>query len=118
MRYALLLAALLSSAVFARIDSSVKVPAPLHELAVFGNHAAHPVQKMKVRQQLQRLAPLSCEEVKTKLSAQGFRIEQIALRDVASNLLYVGWGYDTNEKAVKVFVDPATGTVVHREERS
>lgn len=118
MRYALLLAALLSSAAFARIDSSVKVPAHLHEVAVFGNHASHPVQQMKVRQQLQRLASLSCEEVKTKLSAQGLRIEQIALRDVASNLLYVAWGYDSDEKAVKIFVDPATARVVHREERS
>lgn len=117
MKKSMLMLAVFCSLAFAQIDSSVKVPQSTHNLAVFGNHKNHPVQTMRIHQELQRLAPLKGDEIKTKLSAQGWRIDRLILTDIASNLLYVGWGYDSGNKEFKLFIDPTDGRIVHQEER-
>lgn len=117
MKKSMLMLTVFCSLAFAQIDSSVKVPQSIHNLAVFGNHKNHPVQTMRIHQELQRLAPLKSDEVKTKLSAQGWRIERLMLTDIDSNLLYVGWGHDSANKVFKLFIDPTDGRIVHQEER-
>lgn len=118
MTKSMMILAFLASLALAQIDSSVKVPQPLHNLAIFGNHKNHPVQKMRIQQELRQLAPLSRAEVKSKLVSQGWELERLELEDIGANLLYIGWGYDGAKQKAKIFVDPATGAVLHREERS
>lgn len=108
--------AFIASLAWGETGSSVKIPEPVHNLAVFGNHKHHPVQKMRIDQTLQRLAPLGADEVKAKLSEQGWQIERLSLEDVDSNLLYVGSAEAADDKRYRLFIDPASGAIVRREE--
>jgi hypothetical protein len=99
------------------IDSSLKIPTHEHLKYTFGNHKNHPVQKQEEQQYLRALAPMSEEDIRTKLRTQGYNVHSLTLRDQASELIYqaqVSEG-ETNPKIV--FINPKTGTILKTKEQ-
>ncbi len=101
-----------SITLFASIGSSVKVPTPEHLKYTFGNHKNHPIQKLEERQYLRSIAPMNEMQIKTKLSTQGYVSSDIQLRDIASELVYQVYAADAQKKSLKLFVDPANGSIL------
>ncbi|MBN2870275.1 MAG: PepSY domain-containing protein [Campylobacterales bacterium] len=107
---------LLSSLVLhASVDSSVQVPPQQHLKYTYGNHKNHPVQKLEERRYFRSLAPLSEEDVRSRLNHSGYTISRIELRDVSSELIYQVYATSPTQQRLKLAVDPATGVILHSE---
>lgn len=99
----------------ASIGSSVKVPTAEHMKYTFGNHKKHPVQKLEKERFLRSIAPLNQDAIQVSLESKGYTIERIELQDLASELVYQVYAMDAQSKSLKLFVDPAHGSILKME---
>lgn len=99
----------------ASIGSSVKVPMTEHMKYTFGNHKKHPVQKLEKERFLRSIAPLSEDAVQISLESKGYSIERIELRDIASELVYEVYAKTAAADHVKLYIDPANGSLLKNE---
>lgn len=111
----LLLMALSSLSLYAATGSSVQIPTREHMKFAFGNHKNHPVQKLEEKQYLASLAPLKEEEIKRNLVQNGYDIAGVQLRDIASELVYEAHVANSEGERLKLYIDPANGSILHRE---
>ncbi len=109
-------ALLLSSlALHALAASSVQVPTQQHLKYTFGNHKNHPVQKLEEKRHLRSLAPLSEEDVETRLKEEGYTVHRIELRDLSSELIYQVHATSSARQQLRLIIDPATGAILKSE---
>jgi hypothetical protein len=105
----------LSLSLYGAMGSSISVPPQEHLKYTFGNHKNHPVQKMEERQYYKSIAPMKEEEIRNHLSSKGYSVRDIKLSDIASELVYQVWVRDTTSKSLKLYVDPANGSILKTE---
>lgn len=104
-----------SLSLYASMGSSISVPVREHLKYTFGNHKNHPVQKLEERQYLRSLAPISENEMKNKLSLAGYVLSSIKLCDRERELLYQASVTDNTGKKLRLFIDPANGSILKME---
>lgn len=107
--------ALFSLSLYGAMGSSVSVPTQQHLKYTFGNHRNHPVQTMEENHYYKSIAPMSEENVRDHLSNQGYSVQRIALRDIASELVYQVYVRDNTAKNLKLYVDPSNGSILKTE---
>lgn len=107
--------ALFSLSLYGAMGSSVSIPTQQHLKYTFGNHRNHPVQIMEENQYYKSIAPMKEADVRNHLSNQGYSIESIQLRDIASELVYQVYARDNTAKNIKLYVDPSNGSILKME---
>lgn len=106
---------LFSLSLYGGMGSSVTVPTQEHMKYSFGNHRNHPIQKMEKNQYYKSMAPMTEEDIRNHLSQEGYSVRSIKLRDIAYELVYQVYATDSTEKNLKLYVDPANGSILKEE---
>lgn len=103
-------------ALYSAMGSSVQVPVREHMKYTFGNHKNHPIQKQEERRYLASLAPLKEEDIRVNLIQNGYGIDGLRLRDIASELVYEAFVSDKQGARLTLYIDPANGSILHKED--
>ncbi|MFZ2891200.1 PepSY domain-containing protein [Sulfuricurvum sp.] len=104
-----------SFSLYAAMGSSVSVPVQKHLKYTFGNHKNHPVQKLEEDRYLHSLVSMNEEEIKYKLSAQGYVVTGIEIRNIVREVVYQVYATDIAAKKIRLFVDPSNGLILKME---
>jgi len=106
---------LVSLSLYGAMGSSITIPVQEHLKYSFGNHRNHTVQKKEEKQYYKSMAPMSDEDIRNHLSGEGYSVRSIKLRDIAYELVYQVYVTDNTSKSLKLYVDPANGSILKEE---
>ncbi|MDD2949238.1 MAG: PepSY domain-containing protein [Sulfuricurvum sp.] len=105
----------LSVSLYGAMGSSVTIPTQEHMKYTFGNHRNHLVKSMEEHQYYKSMAPMNEEDIRKHLSDEGYGVRGVKLRDIASELVYQVYATDSTAKDIKLYVDPANGSILKME---
>lgn len=104
-----------SLSLYGAMGSSVTIPSQEHMKYTYGNHRNHVVKSMERHQYYESMAPMKEENIRKHLLQQGYSVRGIELRDIASELVYQVYAMDATAKDIKLYVDPANGSILKME---
>ncbi|OYZ62541.1 MAG: hypothetical protein B7Y17_04205 [Sulfuricurvum sp. 24-42-5] len=105
----------LSLSLYGAMGSSVTVPWREHDKYTFGHPRNQAVHLMEKRQYYKSIAPMKEEDIRNHLTSQGYEVRGIQLRDIVSELVYEVYVTDSTATKLKLYVDPANGSILRME---